>query len=455
MDELDTSESWEDAGFDTVPTGTVTFNGVEFTLGDYENVDDFLDAVNDDAVANVNIYFDEDSDKFVIENDGTGGTLTLAESSDGFLTQINVTAGTYNTNTSGVQTDVLLKDANFDNEIATGTTGSFKINGITIDWDADADTLDEIISRINASEANVTVFYDESLDKVMITSNDTGSESIQFEDVEGSFLGDSLKLSGVVQNVGQDAKFTVNSTDSSDEITSSSNTYELNGLSITLSEITVENDNYADSGTEAVTVTSVKDINSIQNQIQSFLNGYNEALSFIKNKTNVDATTYTRGALAGETVYRNLRFDLMNIFVSQVDGLDDGDVKTLAEIGITLDDDLKATISDTDLLTEQLTSDPNAVESLFNSTNGIATRMFDLLDPFIDDDGIIDGRIENIEDHVDSIDKSIERTEARLAKREEYYRQQLQSVQVMLNQIVQQQQLMNSILSSTQQLFGN
>ncbi|OGB98537.1 hypothetical protein A2V82_02390 [candidate division KSB1 bacterium RBG_16_48_16] len=451
---LTTSRSWALAGFATVPDGTATINGKTFTLSDYSTVDAFMTAVNNDEDADAHIYYNRSTDRFVIEHDTPGETLTLAESASGFLTQVNITAGSYAANTTGVQTDVLLKNANFDYAFSAAETGSFTINGVEIDWDADSDTLGEIISRINASEANVTAFYDESLDKVTFTANETGSEEIQWEDVTGTFLGDALKLTGVTQSVGNDAKFTINSADSEDEITKTSNTFTLNGLSVTLKDITVANGSYADSGTTSVTITSTQDTSAIRTKISSFLTKFNTVRDYLKNKLSVDPTTYSRGALAGETTFRNLLTNMTTIILDQVSGVGANDPSTLYEIGITFDEKLHASITDESTMNDVIESDPSAVAAIFNSTYGIATRLYDVLDLYTETDGIIDGRKDIIEDQIQDIDKRVDKYQVRLSIKERQYRNELYAVQNLLNRTIQQQNLMSSILESVNTLLG-
>ena len=355
-DTLDTSQTWEEAGFDTVPDGSVTINGKEFTLADYDTVDEFMDAVNEDEDASATIYYDSTRDKFFIENDSTSGDLSLSETPEsvGFLSEINISEGVYDTNNSGLQTDVYLYQTNFDSEVDENDSGSFKINGSTITWDADDDTLNDIISSINNSDAGVTVFYDDTLDKLIMTANESGSEEIELEDVSGTFLMNTLKFSGASQTTGQDALFTINSTSADDEITKSSNTFTINGITYTLKDVTVENDSYSDAGTTYVTVTTSKNASALQAKINAFLGSLNTAFSYIKAKSAVNTDTYTRGALAGETAYTTLKNALMGILLDQVDGLDEDKPSTLAEIGITVNDGMSASISDASKLIEWL-----------------------------------------------------------------------------------------------------
>lgn len=472
LDGLDTSESWANAGFDTEPTGTVSFNTgsgwVEFTLSDYASVDAFITAVNSDTTAGVNIYYDENQDKFIIESDDSSASLGIKQSvSNGFLSQTKIADETtgqviadtiehdYTTNQTGVQSDVLLYNANFDNALTSSDSGSFKINGVTISWDAANDTLDDIISSINSSQANVTAFYDKSLDKITITANDTGSEAIQFEDVTGTFLANTLKLSGVTQSIGQDAKFTINSTDSAEEITKSSNNFTINDLTFTLKGVTVANDDYTDSNTSSVTVTSTIDTESISSDISSFLTTLNTVTDYLKTQTAVDPVTYSRAALAGENLFRSLRSSLMDIMMSEVSGVDSGDPATLSEIGITFDSDLHASVSSSSTLSTQLSQNPSAVAALFNSTNGVATRIYDLLDTYTEtDDGIIDERKSILQDQISDLNDRSDRLAERLQIKEQQYRAQLTQMQDLFIQVSREQSLMNSILGGIGQILG-
>ncbi len=452
---IDTDEAWEDAGFDNTPDGTVTINSVEFTLADYDTIDDFMDAVNDDGSANANIYYDDDNDKFIIESTN-GSNLVLAENgtTTGFLTEVNISTGTHSTNDSGINTSAYLADANFDNAISSGESGSFTINGATIEWDADEDTLGEILANINNSDAGVTAFYDESLDRVMFTADTTGSEEIEWADVSGTFLGSTLGLTGVTQNAGQDALFTINSTDSADEITKSSNEFNINGLNFELKAVTVENDDYADTDTASVTVSSTRDESAVKSKINGMLSSFNSLMDYLQVKTKTDPVTYTRGALAGESVFQTLRGDIMNILLDEVSGLDADKPSYLAEIGITLNDSLHAKISDASEFSEWINEDPDAVADLFNSTNGIAAKIESLLEPYVETYGIIDDRKETISDHIDLVDDRIERMEDRMTRREAYYRQQFTALQDMLNTVTMQQNMITNLTNSVNSSLG-
>lgn len=451
---LDTSGSWEDAGFDVTPDGTVTINGVTFTLSDYTSVDDFMDAVNDNESANANIYYDSARDRFVIEST-TSDNLVLSETgSNGFLTEANIAADTYTTNVTGLNSSQVLSDMNFDTAPASTDSGSFKINGATITWDAGEDTLNTIISKINNSEADVTAFYDDTLDRVVITSDTAGSDAIDWQDVEGNLLGSVLKFDGVTQSIGDNAIFTINSTSSADEIIKSSNSFSINGLNITLKAATVANNDYTDADTTSVTVSSKKDESLLKNKINAMLSAYNNLVDYLNVKTSVDTKTYERGALAGDTLFVNLKGDLAGVLLNSVSGLEAGNPSYLSQIGITLGTNLHASISDAGTLSDFVNSDPYAVADLLRSENGIATRLVNFLEPYTENYGIIDDQKDAISSSIKNIDTQISRLEDRMERREAYYRQQFTALQEMFNTLTYQQSTISNLTSSLNSYYN-
>jgi flagellar capping protein FliD len=459
---IDVAASFASAGFGSTPTGTVTIgDGVTsttFTLSAYSTVQAFMDAVNNDATANANIYYDKTVDKFYLESkNATARTFTESEAAGGagFFTQVKMrsSGGTYGvtTDATGIQTDVVLSKANLDTAISG--TGSFKINGISISWDASTDTLSTVISNINKSTANVNAYYDTSLDKVVIKSKNTGStDTITLSDVSGSLLS-SLNLSGATQTNGQDAKLTINSTSSGDEITKSSNTFTINGVKYNLKKTNVT----AYTDTTYTTITVSQDTSAIQSKISSFLDKFNDVTGYIQSKSSVDIDSKKRGPLAGNSTFVSLRRQLIQKLSGQVTGLTSGDPDYLNEIGITFDSNLKASLSDTSKFNSAITSSSKAVENLFNSTNGVANKIYDLIKPYVKTTGsstnsIIDATTNVINNRITGIDDSITRMEERLALREKQYSQQLYQMQGLLNDLVLQG---NQITTMTNTINNN
>ena len=450
---IDTSKSFDEAGFENTITGSITIKtgggNAKFDAADYDSVNAFMTAINDDATAGATMYYNDTNDRFVIEADDPSASLTLSQS-DNLLTEINIAPGAYSTNTSGLQTDVLLYEENFDEGVGESDSGSFKINGVEIEWDADEDTLGEVISRINSSSAGVTAFYEDTLDRVFLSANTTGSEDIALEDISGTFLSETLKLDSGVQTQGLDAKFTINSSDSGDEITKSSNTFEINGVSIALKATNITD--YTES--TYTTVTVEEDQSAITSKVEDFLSKFNTVTDYIKIQSAVTENSsgaYTRGALAGQSTYTSLRMNLINAMTEEVTGLASGDPNYLSGIGITFDNNLHVSISDADVFSEALSDDPSAVEALFNSTDGVATKFKALLEPFTEDDGIIESTQDVISDQIERSEDRVDRLEDRMAQRETQLRSQFAMMQQALNLIMMQQSFMQTILGTMNQ----
>ena len=111
-----------------------------------------------------------------------------------------------------------------------------------------------------------------------------------------------------------------------------------------------------------------------------------------------------------------------------VSGIDDKP-NTLREIGITFDDNLEITVSDADELSDALADNPDAVEAIFNdSDDGIATRIESLLEPYVENSGMIDDTMDSIDSQIERIQDRIEYLNDRLDKRREQLEEKFNSM---------------------------
>jgi flagellar hook-associated protein 2 len=112
--------------------------------------------------------------------------------------------------------------------------GEFKINGVSIAFNASADSVSGVLARINNSSAGVIASYDSVNDRFTLTNKTTGDMGIAFEDVTGNFLAATKLSSGSLQR-GNNLLYTL---DDGAELVSQSNTITeassgLAGLSVT------------------------------------------------------------------------------------------------------------------------------------------------------------------------------------------------------------------------------
>lgn len=452
---IDVSKSFAAAGFASAPDGTVTITGQVFTLSDYSTVQGFMDAVNSNVTANANMYYDKSTDKFTIEQKSTATNLVISETgTNPLFAQAKITAGTFTGNGStGIKSGVVLSKANLDNVLTSTTSGSFKINGVAISYNTDSDTLDNVLSRINSSTANVTAFYDTSIDKILMKSKNTGStDTITLADVSGNLLS-TLNLTGATPTSGADALFTINSTLIGDQLSKSTNEFTVNGINYNLKNTNVTS--YTDTSFSTVTVKA--DSSAVQAKINDFLDKFNSVNTYIKNNSSIDTTTKVRGPLAGNATFTSLRTQLFQKFAAQVAGIASGDPNSFTKIGITLAGGSTASVTDASKLSDALTANPSAVQNLFSSADGIANRIVSLLKPYVESSSstrgsIIDETKTVISQRIKGLDSNIKRMQERLILTEKQYSKQLYKMQDMFNRVVLQG---NQITNMTNALTSN
>ncbi|SAL12861.1 flagellar hook-associated 2 domain-containing protein [Caballeronia cordobensis] len=177
---------------------------------------------------------------------------------------------------------------------------------------------------------------------------------------------------------GVDAHLTVAGT----PVSSASNTIKgsITGIDMTLT---------ADSVGTTQTLTIGQDVTGQKTTIEAFVTAYNNFITTAASLTSFDATATSQGALLGDSMMNTIK-NTISSTVSK--GIGSGANKVnLASIGIALQPDgtLK---TDEDALTDALTSNTNAVASLFNTTDGVAAQLNNSLTSFLATGGLIDAR---------------------------------------------------------------
>ncbi|MBM2834162.1 MAG: Flagellar hook-associated protein 2, partial [Candidatus Brocadiaceae bacterium] len=208
--------------------------------------------------------------------------------------------------------------------------------------------------------------------------------------------------------------------------------------------------------TTYTTITVKQDTSALQSKINDFLTKFNAVTQYIKDKTGLDAYTKARGVFAGNTAFTSLRSQLYKKLSEQVTGLTSGNPDYLSKIGITFDKYLKASLSDTTKFNNAISSNSQAVQDLFNSTNGVAKKLETLIKPFVESTStsrgsIIDETKNVMSNRITDIETRITRMEARLKLKENQYRQQLYKMQDLLNTAVLQSNQITTQLSYSSQ----
>ena len=302
-------------------------------------------------------------------------------------------------------------------EFKLGTTGSVVSVDVT-----STTTLDQLVAAINAKNAGVratavnTGTAAAPAYKLSITSNSTGLANDILIENDGTTLG-------ITNTQGAaDATFSITGLGA---FTRSSNSFSdvLDGVTITLKK--------ANSTTDL----SIKyDTSATQTKIQGMLDGYNDVIRTIDGQTapvtSADGSV-SSGAFSGDAVPRVLRNGLASAIRSTLDGT----FSRLADLGITTQKDGTLTL-DASKLQKALEDDPVAVSTLVagtTTTDGIA----DLVSAKVDAatkalTGTIAARQDGITSSIQSIQKQIDSTLARLVTKERSLRERFAALELLI-----------------------
>lgn len=468
-------------------TGTayVTINGTQVSIDpEADSLNDIISRINS-TVTGVTASYDSGTDTLKLDS---ASTLTVGASGDtsNFLSLTGLTNSPETTGGSGhqristhrlgrVSTGDALDTASFNN--AVSGTGSFKINGTTINYDASVDGLNDIVNRINTNVSSVIASYDSQTDRVILASKETGSLGISIADTTGHLMETLGLLNGVGDsqvsvNAGKNAEISIPGFNDDNHIYSTSNTVTnaVPGVSFTLL--------HADP-TNPETINVNRSTTDLQNKMQTFVNSYNAAVQLLYQRYNEkpvkNATTIaqqTQGLLHGDALLGDIRTQLGAIATSIVTGLST-DHNKLSNLGVS--------ISSTDYTTGTLTFDTTKFQSavndnfqqayaiLFQDTNndgsydkgegGVMGKLLDKIGTMVDTTtanhggtvtplGSVTGRISALDRHYAELSVRMTSVQALLDMRAETLRKQMNAAETAINQLKMSQQGMSSLRTS-------
>ncbi|RJQ47251.1 MAG: hypothetical protein C4538_05390 [Nitrospiraceae bacterium] len=211
------------------------------------------------------------------------------------------------------------------------------------------------------------------------------------------------------KKTAKDADFTIDGL----QIVRSSNsvTDVITGLTINLKKDGV-------GASTKISVTADRD--TIKEQINDFVNAYNDTVDLISTNMAYDSATGESGILSGEGTARNIQNRLRSIISNTVSG-QPTDMNILAQLGITTDSKTGKLNINSSTLDSKLASDLDDVATFFtNSTDGIANQLYSYINTAISSvDGSITLRENGLKDIIENIDETIRNMEYRLDKTEQ------------------------------------
>ncbi len=446
---LDLSKSFASAGFvstlDTSTTVTITDEmGGTYTSGmlsSYASVQNFIDEANT-GMAGINVWYDSSHDRFNFERKNTpGGTITMTEDmANGLFTSTYVTQGMTAANETGLDSSATLDSLNTD--AAVSASGTLTINGTGIAYTVGTDTLSGLITKINNQSATtgVSAYYDQTLDKVVMSRTTEGPQSIILTDTGNVLAG--LKLTGAT-TVGSTALISING----DTITSDSNTYTFNGVTINLKQQGDNDGTVEGNGDDkAATLNVTQDTASVSTAIKSFVTTYNDFADFLKENSSYDSATKTAGKLFGDSLVSSIESRLKRLLFQSQSGLT-STTQLLAQLGIQLGDfnspDANHLVVNDTKLTTAIAGNAPAVEALFGRSKsgsliknaGIAYDISSYVNELTKFQGLVDLRSTFLDNQIQDIDKRMSDEDTRLTRIEDSLRRQFGAMEQALAKI--------------------
>lgn len=312
---------------------------------------------------------------------------------------------------------------------------TFTANGnapLSITIDSSNNTLEGIRDAINAAGAGVTA--------TLINDGSATSPYRLALSVNNSGISNSLKITtsggdGTINTLlaqdpaglpaaqhlnqtvaAQNANFSVNGI----AISKASNSISdaIQGVSLTLTNTTTN-----------ATLTVARDTSAVSTAVTTLVNAYNDLYSSLKSySAYTPSSALSTSPLQGESTLRSLQLEMRNIASTAVSS---GALTNLNDVGISFKAD-GTMQQDAAKLNTALSSNFDAVSSLFSSSTGFATRFNSWATQSLSYNGSITNRTDNINKTITQIGDQRLILEKRLTTLEKFYRNQYSTLNVML-----------------------
>jgi flagellar hook-associated protein 2 len=411
---------------------SVPKEGLEDQVSEYED--------KQEALTNLMSRLDDLSSALTTLNSSTEFRAFTASSSDETAVLAEASgeaiAGAYTIDVDQLATSELeVSDQSFssyteDDTIAYGDyTITYGSNDpVTITLDSSQTSLNDLVTAINEQVDGVTAYVvnngsDTDPYQLVLVGEDTGAENtIEFEAT--ATLGTGTVPTFTETQAAQDASFTINgiSIASDSNIVSDS----VPGLQLTLTQET----------SSPITVTVTEDRATMEENIQAFVDAYNEVIDYIDTQSVYNADSGIRAPFVGESSVQRVASGLASAISALYTGGDS--INALSLMGISTDSSGNLEF-DSDAFGDALDNYYDDVESMFTSDTGFAAALLGtadtvgLIDVYVDSDsGTLQTRYDSLDSRIDDLETQIERYEDRIDRYEERLRSQYEAMEVTL-----------------------
>ncbi len=360
-------------------------------------------------------------------------------------------------------------------------------------------TLQELMDQLNSDENSaVKMNYSSFTDQITFTTKDTGAnQEIKFSGLSEALFG-STALKDENGNIktdaegntiyahGTDAEFEVEVDGVTKSITRSSNTVDIDGLSITLKG-TFEK---TDADYEAVTFSSSSDADKIVNAVKEMVKDYNAMMTEIKEAystiplknskgdeymplTDEDRADMSESAVANyeKKAKTGLLFadrDLSNLYSAMTEALRafgiSGNDGTGIGITTSYSNGTTTLVVDENALRAALESNPDKVRDVFigkNGNDGVMQKLKNQLDTYAGTTGATKGILINkagstlaptsvyqntLQKEIDGYEDEIESWQDKIADKIDYYNKKFTSLEKLIAQMNNQSSMLGGLM---------
>lgn len=292
----------------------------------------------------------------------------------------------------------------------TGDSFSFEINGEKFEFTGE-NTVAEVISAVNKSDAGVKLSYSSISDSFSIEATESGAKyGINITETSGDFLSKIFGADNFTDGVlnqdavkaGTDAIVSING----NEFSRTSNNFTIEGVTLQLTDVSAAKYDAAGNviGYEETKVTTERDTDAIIDTIKSFVEDYNKMIEKLNGYVNADATyreyapltdaqrdemtesqiekweeKSKQGLLHGDSTIRTFLQNMRSALYTRSDTSSIALYNIGIETSSNMDDKGKLVI-DEEALKKALSENPEEVEKLFVGENGLADKLTNIMD---------------------------------------------------------------------------
>ena len=326
----------------TITNSAGTQANVNLSTANAKTIGDAINAINAATGSSVTARLNDDGDGFVlVDNAGGTGTLTVADVGTGnAASDLGIRKSASTVNTSGGPQQQINGSQNF----------KLTLSG--------SETLTQFVEKINDANGPLTASLlttGSSTVRVLFSSRSNG-EIGRFQ-ADGDAIGVSITSTASAR----DAIITVggNSEGSGTLLKSSTDTFSntFNGLTLKASGVS----------SDPIQITVANDNNSLERNVQLFVDQINKVYDKIKKETSFNAETGATGVLFASGEVIRVQQGLSSLLTGRTSGL--GGTQTLEQLGVSLDQEGKLQF-DKSKFNARIAKDPDGVRAFLTDKKG-------------------------------------------------------------------------------------